>query len=275
MGRAVVRDPRAFLMDEPLSNLDAKLRVQMRTEVSRIQQTLGTTTIYVTHDQTEAMTLGDRVAVMRSGIVQQVGTPMELYTRPANLFVAGFIGSPAMNFMPARVDGDSVRLPLGRVKLPQRLREQVGRIDSNKSLIAGIRPESFAEAGSAGTTADAGCTFTARIEVLEAMGSEFYVHFTATTDQSIDSKELRELAEDSGAGDVPTSGEQGRIVARLEPNAHVRQGEDAELWLDASALHLFDPEDGRSLTSSADGPSAAEGQGPGGRDPNAGSDAAV
>ena len=116
MGRAIVRDPAAFLMDEPLSNLDAKLRVQMRTEVSRIQQRLGTTTVYVTHDQTEAMTLGDRVAVMRAGVLQQVGTPKELYEHPANLFVAGFIGSPAMNFLPATVEGDTVKLPIGDVR---------------------------------------------------------------------------------------------------------------------------------------------------------------
>ena len=116
MGRAIVRDPAAFLMDEPLSNLDAKLRVQMRTEVSRIQQRLGTTTVYVTHDQTEAMTLGDRVAVMRAGLIQQVGSPMELYNEPVNLFVAGFIGSPAMNFMPATVEGDTVKLPFGDVR---------------------------------------------------------------------------------------------------------------------------------------------------------------
>ena len=121
MGRAIVRDPSAFLMDEPLSNLDAKLRVQMRTEVSRIQQRLGTTTVYVTHDQTEAMTLGDRVAVMRAGALQQVGSPMELYNDPVNLFVAGFIGSPAMNFMPATVEGDSVKLPIGDVRLSQEL----------------------------------------------------------------------------------------------------------------------------------------------------------
>ena len=116
MGRAIVRDPAAFLMDEPLSNLDAKLRVQMRTEVSRIQQRLGTTTVYVTHDQTEAMTLGDRVAVMRAGVLQQVGSPMELYNEPKNLFVAGFIGSPAMNFMPATVEGDTLKLPMAEVR---------------------------------------------------------------------------------------------------------------------------------------------------------------
>ena len=124
MGRAIVRDPSAFLMDEPLSNLDAKLRVQMRTEVSRIQQRLGTTTVYVTHDQTEAMTLGDRVAVMRSGELQQVGCPMDLYNDPLNLFVAGFIGSPAMNFMPATLEGDTVKLPIGDVRLPQDVRER-------------------------------------------------------------------------------------------------------------------------------------------------------
>src|ERR671933_320376 len=125
MGRAIVRDPAAFLMDEPLSNLDAKLRVQMRTEVSRLQKRLGTTTVYVTHDQVEAMTLGDRVAVMRGGILQQVGPPQELYDAPANLFVAGFIGSPAMNFMPAHVDGDRLRLPLGEVTLPDELRRAI------------------------------------------------------------------------------------------------------------------------------------------------------
>jgi multiple sugar transport system ATP-binding protein len=275
MGRAVVRDPQAFLMDEPLSNLDAKLRVQMRTEVARIQQSLGTTTIYVTHDQTEAMTLGDRVAVMRSGVVQQVGTPMELYNQPANLFVAGFIGSPAMNFMPAHIDGDTIRLPIGNVDLPQRFREGVGRRDSSKPLIAGIRPESFEEAGAPGADPARGCTFKAHIDVLEAMGSEFYVHFTTDSEQTIDSAELRELAEDAGAGDVPTSGEQGHIVARLDPDAHVRQGEDAELWVDASSLHLFDPEDGRSLTSSTQGPPATDGQGPGGRDASETSDAAA
>src|SRR5215216_6603628 len=117
MGRAIVRDPKAFLMDEPLSNLDAKLRVQMRTEVSRIQSNLGTTTVYVTHDQTEAMTLGDRVAVMRAGVLQQVGSPAELYSEPKNLFVAGFIGSPAMNFMPTRIEGDTAKLPMADVTL--------------------------------------------------------------------------------------------------------------------------------------------------------------
>jgi multiple sugar transport system ATP-binding protein len=277
MGRAIVRDPKAFLMDEPLSNLDAKLRVQMRTEVSRIQQRLGTTTIYVTHDQTEAMTLGDRVAVMRSGIIQQVGPPMELYNEPANLFVAGFIGSPAMNFMPARAeqDGGVIKLPIGDFPLPHHIRERVGRLESGKQLIAGIRPEAFEDASQVESDRADGCAFRVRIEVLEAMGSEFYAHFTTSTDQSIDSAELRELAEDAGAGDVPAGGEQGRIVARLDADSRIRQGEEAELWLHAEALHLFDPHDGRSLTSSTQGPPATAGQGPGGRDPNARSDAAA
>jgi multiple sugar transport system ATP-binding protein len=267
MGRAIVRDPKAFLMDEPLSNLDAKLRVQMRTEVSRIQQRLGTTTIYVTHDQTEAMTLGDRVAVMRSGLLQQVGTPMELYNEPVNLFVAGFIGSPAMNFMPATVEGDTVKLPIGDVRIPQDLRERIGRVEG-KQLLAGIRPENFEDASLTGEARDRGSTFRAKIEVLEAMGSELYAHFSVTSDEQIESQELRELAEDAGGGEVPMAGEEGRIVARLDPQSRVRQGEEAELWVDASRLHLFDPSDGRNLTTDKQGPSATgDGQSPMGREP--------
>jgi len=267
MGRAIVRDPKAFLMDEPLSNLDAKLRVQMRTEVSRIQSRLGTTTIYVTHDQTEAMTLGDRVAVMRSGMLQQVGSPMELYNGPNNLFVAGFIGSPAMNFMPATVEGDSLKLPIGDLRLPQDKREAVGRAEGH-DLIAGIRPEDFEDAALVGEARDRGQTFRASIEVLESMGSELYAHFTVATDQEIESQELRELAEDAGAGEVPSSGEAGRIVARLEPASRAREGQELELWVDAAKLHLFDPSDGRSLTADAGGaPAATAGQSPAGREP--------
>ncbi len=148
MGRAIVRDPSVFLMDEPLSNLDAKLRVQMRTEVSRLQADLGTTTVYVTHDQTEAMTLGDRVAVMRAGVLQQVGTPADLYNEPNNLFVAGFIGSPAMNFMAATIEGGRVKLPFGEVELPSEHREKLG--SHSGKVIAGVRPESFEDAGLVG-----------------------------------------------------------------------------------------------------------------------------
>jgi multiple sugar transport system ATP-binding protein len=248
MGRAIVRDPKAFLMDEPLSNLDAKLRVQMRTEVSRIQQRLGTTTIYVTHDQTEAMTLGDRVAVMRTGRLQQVGTPMELYNDPVNLFVAGFIGSPAMNFMPATVEGETVKLPIADVRLPRELHDRV-RQHAGKSLIAGIRPENFEDAALVGDALDRGTTFRAKIEVLESLGSELYAHFAVASDQSIESQELRELAEDVGGGEVPMEADEGRIVARLDPQSNVRVGEEAELWVDATRLHLFDPSEGRNLTA--------------------------
>jgi multiple sugar transport system ATP-binding protein len=263
MGRAIVRDPAAFLMDEPLSNLDAKLRVQMRTEVSRLQQRLGTTTVYVTHDQTEAMTLGDRVAVMRSGLLQQVGSPMELYNEPKNLFVAGFIGSPAMNFMPATIEGDQVKLPIGDVPVPDGVSER-----PSGTLVAGIRPEDFEDASLVGNAR--GATFTAQVEVVESMGSELYAHFLVSSDTTLESQELRELAEDAGAGDVPSSGEGGRIVARLDPTSRVREGEEAQLWMDASKLHLFDSEDGRSLTAGGDGqaPSARGGQGVEGRDPN-------
>jgi multiple sugar transport system ATP-binding protein len=255
MGRAIVRDPVAFLMDEPLSNLDAKLRVQMRTVVARLQQRLGTTTIYVTHDQTEALTLGDRVAVMRSGVVQQVGAPMELYNEPLNLFVAGFIGSPAMNFMPATVEGDTVKLPFGDVRLPPELHDRV-REAHGRQLIAGIRPENFEDAKLVGEASDRGATFKAQIEVLESLGSELYVHFTVGSDAMIESQELRELAQDAGGGEIPMEGEEGSIVARLDPSSEVSQGHEAELWVDATRLHLFDPEDGRNLMVEGDAPAA-------------------
>src|SRR4051794_39442025 len=183
MGRAIVREPSAFLMDEPLSNLDAKLRVQMRAEVSRIQDRLGVTTVYVTHDQTEAMTLGDRVAVMRAGVLQQVGAPQELYDNPANLFVAGFIGSPAMNFMPATVEGDLVKLPIVEVPVPD------GAAGASSGLIAGIRPEHFEDAALVGADKRGqGATFRAKIELVESMGSELYAHF-ALEHQGVESAE--------------------------------------------------------------------------------------
>jgi multiple sugar transport system ATP-binding protein len=255
MGRAIVRDPAAFLMDEPLSNLDAKLRVQTRTEVARLQQRLGTTTVYVTHDQTEALTLGDRVAVMRGGVLQQVGEPMELYNDPVNLFVAGFIGSPAMNFLPATVEGDTVKLPFGDVRLPSELHDRV-RGAADRQLIAGIRPEHFEDAKLTGEARDRGTTFTAQIEVLESLGSELFAHFTVTSDATIESDELRELAHDAGGGELPSEGEEGRIVARLDPASQVKQGQEAELWVDASRLQLFDPEDGRNLMVDSDAPAA-------------------
>jgi multiple sugar transport system ATP-binding protein len=253
MGRAIVRDPKAFLMDEPLSNLDAKLRVQMRTEVSRIVAREGTTTVYVTHDQTEAMTLGDRVAVMRSGVLQQVGAPGELYANPVNLFVAGFIGSPAMNFMPGELSGDSVKTPLGDLRLPDSVRGAVGGADGGRHVIVGIRPESFEDAELVGgDTRDRGMTFRAKIDLVEQLGAEQYAYFQLEH-EGVQSDELRELAEDAGSDEVPSSGE-GQIVARLESASGISRGADAELWLDLSKLHFFDPSGGRNLALSQTSP---------------------
>ena len=242
MGRAIVREPAAYLMDEPLSNLDAKLRVQMRTEVSRIQQRMGTTTVYVTHDQTEAMTLGDRVAVMRAGEIQQVDTPMVLYNKPKNLFVAGFIGSPAMNFMPATAEGGKLKLPMAEVDLPD-------GTEAKGEVIAGIRPEHFEDATQVDEgVRDRGATFKAKIDVLESMGSELYVHFNIEGHGGVESKELEELAQDAGAADLP-SGEAGQVTARLSAESDAKQGGEVEIWIDVPHIQLFDPNDGRSLRS--------------------------
>jgi multiple sugar transport system ATP-binding protein len=248
MGRAIVRDPQAFLMDEPLSNLDAKLRVQMRTEVSRIQQRLGTTTVYVTHDQTEAMTLGDRVAVMRSGVLQQVGPPSELYNRPVNLFVAGFIGSPAMNFMPGELRDGRLQGPLGEIQLHEEARARAG--SASGSVIVGIRPESFEDASLVGDDARGrGVTFRAKIDLVESLGAEEYVYFEVEGTE-VQSEELSELAADAGAHEIPSTGE-GQVVARLDPETGAREGEEAELWLDTTKLHFFDPDGGRNLAATA------------------------
>jgi multiple sugar transport system ATP-binding protein len=246
MGRAIVRNPKAFLMDEPLSNLDAKLRVQMRTSVARLQDQLNTTMVYVTHDQTEAMTLGDRVAIMRAGILQQVGSPMELYNAPNNLFVAGFIGSPSMNFLPATVDGSTIKLPMVEVKLPESRREQLGRIPEGKNLIAGIRPEDFEDAAVVGATN--GATFKTRIDVLEAMGSEFYAHFTIDAQRSelAASEELRELQEDQGGEAL---GEGFDIVARLDQTSSAKAKSESEIWVNTEKIQLFDPESGQNLAT--------------------------
>src|SRR5512144_1202453 len=174
MGRAIVRDAQAFLFDEPLSNLDAKLRGQMRTEISRLQRRLGITTVYVTHDQTEAMTLGDRVAVLKRGILQQLATPRELYEQPNNLFVAGFIGSPPMNFLPATVKGETVELPFGDVKIPA---EKAAKVQGKGLLIAGIRPEYFDDAAVVEPHRLAqGSTFRDKVDVTEWLGNEAYAY---------------------------------------------------------------------------------------------------
>jgi multiple sugar transport system ATP-binding protein len=248
MGRAIVRDPKAFLMDEPLSNLDAKLRVQMRAEVARIQHRLNTTTVYVTHDQTEAMTLGDRVAVMLSGVLQQVGSPMELYNNPTNLFVAGFIGSPGMNFMPASIDEGVAHLPMVDVPLSQEVLEHVGRRDAKRNLIAGVRPEDFEDSARVDSgTRGRGTTFRANLDLVEAMGAEFYAHFGIDAGR-LHSSDLRELRDDAGGVDEKSDSGDTVVVARLSPESRARAGEPADLWVDASKVHFFDADSGRSLT---------------------------
>jgi len=250
MGRAIVRNPKAFLMDEPLSNLDAKLRVQMRAEVARIQHRLNTTTVYVTHDQTEAMTLGDRVAIMLSGELQQVASPMELYNNPRNLFVAGFIGSPGMNFLPATLDGDTAKLPMVSVKLPQDVRERMGRVDANKKLIAGIRPEDLEDASIVSSdTKQRGTTFTTKLDLVEAMGAEYYVHFNVRADQLQSSHVDALLQDQGGVSDTGTEEGETTVVARLDAESRIRVGDTAELWLDASKLHFFDADSGQSLSA--------------------------
>jgi multiple sugar transport system ATP-binding protein len=247
MGRAIVRSPKAFLMDEPLSNLDAKLRVQMRTQISRIQKTLGTTTLYVTHDQTEAMTLGDRVVVMRGGIVQQVGSPSYLYDHPANLFVAGFIGSPSMNFLPGRLDGEgTVATPLGTTQLPDRLRQALERTNTSADVVVGVRPEHFEDASLVGEKP--GATFDTPIDIVEAMGSDVYAYFTVKGEEA-HSRDLDDLAKDTG-NDLHSNGIP--ITARLDAASHVRRGQTARLWYDTNKMQVFDVETGRNLVADVD-----------------------
>jgi multiple sugar transport system ATP-binding protein len=250
MGRAIVRDPKAFLMDEPLSNLDAKLRVQTRTALSRLHDRLGTTTIYVTHDQVEAVTLGDRIAVMRAGRIQQVGTPIDLYEHPVSLFVAGFIGSPAMNFLPGQLEGDGLRTPIGDLRIPREMRQRLeaGNGGGRRGVIVGIRPEHFEDA-SLVTLPARGHVFKTKIDILEALGSDSYAHFTVDSAR-VTSSELEELAEETDPGGVAPSADGVQVLARLAAASGIKQGQEAQLWVDASQLHLFDPETGRSLLTS-------------------------
>jgi multiple sugar transport system ATP-binding protein len=252
MGRAIVRDPKAFLMDEPLSNLDAKLRVQTRTAISRLHDRLGTTIIYVTHDQIEAVTLGDRIAVMRAGRIQQVGTPTHLYEHPSTLFVAGFIGSPAMNFLPGQFDGDRLQTPLGDLPVAEALRRRLesGNGGGRRGVIVGIRPEHFEDA-SLITTPASGHVFKTKIDVLEALGSDYYAHF-AVDSERISSSELDELSDDADPSGVAPSAEGVQAVARLAAASRVEQGQDVELWVDTSQLQLFDHETGQSLLADDD-----------------------
>ncbi|NMO55124.1 sn-glycerol-3-phosphate ABC transporter ATP-binding protein UgpC [Actinoplanes sp. TBRC 11911] len=245
MGRAIVRSPKAFLMDEPLSNLDAKLRVQMRTQVSRLQKQLGTTTVYVTHDQTEAMTLGDRVVVMRGGYIQQVGDPQTLYDSPVNLFVAGFIGSPSMNFLPAAVENNLLRTPLGDFPMGDRLRRTLSGENAPKQLIVGIRPEHFEDARLIEEhQRSRGFEFTLPVDLVESMGSDKYVYFTIEGEHAA-AADLEDLAADAGGADLPP---QDSLVTRLSAESRVRDGVDAQVWLNLDKIHLFDPRDGKNIT---------------------------
>jgi multiple sugar transport system ATP-binding protein len=255
MGRAIVREPSAFLMDEPLSNLDAKLRVQMRAEISRLQHNLGVTTIYVTHDQVEAMTMGDRVAVMRKGEIQQVADPQTLYDRPVNLFVGGFIGSPSMNMLEAtleRSNGDLVavvgseRISVGGETLSARpaLKSYEGR-----PVILGIRPEDLEDASLDGDRAQ---HLHGQVELKEALGSEIMVHFTIDAKPAV-TDEVVELAQDvhgaaAGASEVPDAAEgKALLIGRFGARSRVQEGQPVEAAVDTRALHFFDPETGLGI----------------------------
>jgi multiple sugar transport system ATP-binding protein len=242
IGRAMVREPAAFLMDEPLSNLDAKLRVAMRAELAQLHRRLGTTTVYVTHDQVEAMTLGQRVAVMRDGVVQQIDRPQELYLRPRNLFVAAFIGSPAMNLVGARVEDGGATF--GGLRIPLDPADQ-GRLGDGRDVILGIRPECFEDAEFAPP-------HLPRVEVdtdvVEELGSDAYLFFSLDA-PAVDRDELRETAD--GEETTLFARDQLTLSARVDPRSGVRAGTRATLALDPARLHFFDPDSGDSLTSEA------------------------
>jgi multiple sugar transport system ATP-binding protein len=257
MGRAIVREPKAFLMDEPLSNLDAKLRVQMRAEISRIQRDVGVTTIYVTHDQVEAMTMGDKVAVMRLGVLQQLESPQILYRRPTNLFVAGFIGSPAMNLVEARIERRSDRLfavfgtnalAIDDVVLEQRP-ALAGYVD--QPVILGIRPEDMEDAAlSPGAPEDR--RFRSTVELREDMGSEVFVHMTVDATPAI-TEDVRELAADRGEDvedlQLLTGEDRAVFVARFDADSSVAERDAVEVLADTRGLHFFDVDTRESIWS--------------------------
>jgi multiple sugar transport system ATP-binding protein len=264
MGRAIVREPAAFLMDEPLSNLDAKLRVQMRAEIARLQSDLGVTTIYVTHDQVEAMTMGDRVAVMRRGELQQVAPPQELYDHPVNVFVGGFIGSPAMNLLDARLeragrdggsdDGLVAQLGEHRLALAPELLERRPALAAyaDRDVVLGIRPEDLEDAELAGDVNgdEVGGTDDRRLPIevrlREALGSEIIVHAQLTAPPAV-TDAVRELAADAGVHELDAGQVETTIVGRLSPRSRVAEGEPAEVVVDTRALHFFDPETGLGI----------------------------
>ena len=257
MGRAIVRAPAVFLMDEPLSNLDAKLRVQMRAEIARLQRELGTTTVYVTHDQVEAMTMGDRVAVLREGVLQQVSEPEKLYAEPANLFVAAFIGSPSMNLLEAKLELDGTqRAVFGEQSLDipdEVLADNPGlRAFDGKPVIVGIRPEHIFDASLGDERGNApGSRLHADVELREALGSELVMHLRtdaqrALTDDTVsaadaDEAVIQELERQAEAGEA-------LLVARFDARSRARVGDRVELAIDTSQLHFFDPETGGRMS---------------------------
>ena len=243
MGRAIVRSADAFLFDEPLSNLDAKLRGQMRTEIARMQRRLGITTVYVTHDQTEAMTLGDRVAVLKKGILQQCASPRELYDQPVNLFVAGFIGSPPMNFLPARVDGTTLKLPFVDVPMTPDLAAKVKGLDI---VICGVRPEHLKDASLGDAKIEGGASFSAGVDVTEWLGNEQYAYIPFEADPSVKAK-LDELDRD-----LDGEGMRTQMVVNLDARSRIREGDDAQLTFDPALMHVFDPNSGDCLTRDED-----------------------
>jgi multiple sugar transport system ATP-binding protein len=256
MGRAIVRHPQAFLMDEPLSNLDAKLRVQMRSEIARIQHDLGVTTIYVTHDQTEAMTMGDRVAVLRKGELQQVDSPQALYEHPVNLFVAGFIGSPAMNLFDASLvaDGDGLAVEFGGFRLavpPEVAAERAAlRAHVGRTIVLGVRPEDMEDAALV-SDAPADRRITSTVELREALGSDVVVHVSIAAPPAM-TEDMKELASDVGQEAVEhaeqlAAGGRTTLLARLNPRTSVTKGAPIELVVDTRRLHFFDPADGSGI----------------------------
>jgi multiple sugar transport system ATP-binding protein len=254
MGRAIVRKPQAFLMDEPLSNLDAKLRVQMRSEISRIQNNLKVTTVYVTHDQVEAMTMGDRVAVIKKGELQQVGTPTELFEHPESLFVAGFIGSPAMNFATTTLDRSdgkiTVKLGEQTIGLDDKALSKRKALDGfvGKEIIVGIRPQDFEDA-SMRSDAPEDCKIKVQVDLVESIGTETLVHFDAGAPVAI-TEEMKELAADVGAeSNLERRAKEGgnEFVGQLDPKSKVKEGESAELVIDTTQLHFFDPESSSAI----------------------------
>ena len=246
MGRAIVRNPQAFLMDEPLSNLDAKLRVQMRAELGELHSQLETTTLYVTHDQVEAMTMGDRVAVIRKGVLQQIDTPREIYLYPKNIFVAGFIGSPAMNFVYANIDvsGKETKLIFGDTEIVSSHAPKSLADFNDQKIVLGIRPEAFEDSVYANDK-----EFTERINIdvslLEQLGSDTYIHFYKDI-PPVQTKAIEEILADEGE-DISALGTETKFIARINPNATIKEGQNINLSIDPSKLHYFDPDTGLAI----------------------------